>query len=112
VAVLNRAQVAAAPSPKEGWGLTVIEANACGVPVVASRSPGLVESVRDGETGILVPHGDAAALARATIRLLTERTLRLSMAEAGLRWAHGFTWERCYRDSRAVLERAARGTAA
>jgi len=55
VDALNQAQVAAAPSPKEGWGLTVIEANACGTPVVASRSPGLVESVRDGETGILVP---------------------------------------------------------
>ena len=112
VAALNQAQVAAAPSPKEGWGLTVIEANACGVPVVASRSPGLVESVREGETGILVPHGDAAALAGATIRLLTDRTLRLAMAEAGLRWARGFTWERCYRDSRAVIERASGGAAA
>ncbi|MBI4364611.1 MAG: glycosyltransferase family 4 protein [Candidatus Latescibacteria bacterium] len=112
VAALNRAQVAAAPSPKEGWGLTVIEANACGVPVVASRSPGLVESVRDGETGLLVPHGDTAALARATIRLLTDRTLRLSMAQAGLGWARGFTWEGCYRESRAVLAAAARGARA
>ncbi len=112
VAALNRAQVAAAPSPKEGWGLTVIEANACGTPVVASRSPGLVESVRDGETGLLVRHGDVGALARATVRLLTDRTLRLSMAEAGLRWAHGFTWDRCYRESRAVILRAAGGQAA
>lgn len=112
VAALNRAQVAAAPSPKEGWGLTVIEANACGTPVVASRSPGLVESVRDGETGLLVRHGDVPALARATVRLLTDRTLRLSMAEAGLRWAHGFTWDRCYRESRAVMLRAAGGQAA
>ncbi len=72
VAALNRAQVAVAPSPKEGWGLTVIEANACGVPVVASRSPGLIESVREGETGILAPHGDEAALADGLIRLLTE----------------------------------------
>jgi hypothetical protein len=112
VAALNRAQVAAAPSPKEGWGLTVIEANACGTPVVASRSPGLVESVRDGDTGLLVRHGDVPALARATVRLLTDRTLRLSMAEAGLRWAHGFTWERCYRESRAVILRAAGGQAA
>ncbi len=53
-------------SPKEGWGLSVIEANACGVPVVASRSPGLCESVRDGETGFLVPHGDLKALADAS----------------------------------------------
>jgi glycosyltransferase involved in cell wall biosynthesis len=64
VAALNRAMVLAAPSPKEGWGLTVIEANACGTPVVASRSPGLVESVRDGETGFLVTHGDVEALSR------------------------------------------------
>ena len=107
VAALNQALVLAAPSPKEGWGLTVIEANACGTPVVASRSPGLVESVRDGETGILVPHGDVAALGDAIVRLLEDRALRLRMAEAGIRWARGFTWERCYRESRKVMERAA-----
>jgi len=107
VEALNRALVAAAPSPKEGWGLTVIEANACGAPVVASRSPGLVESVRDGETGILVPHGDVEALGGAISRLLEDRALRLAMAEAGIRWAHGFTWDRCYRESRAVIEAAA-----
>jgi glycosyltransferase involved in cell wall biosynthesis len=112
VDALNQAQVAAAPSPKEGWGLTVIEANACGTPVVASRSPGLVESVRDGETGILVPHGDVAALAGAITGLLQDRARRLAMAEAGVRWARGFTWERCYEDSRAVIERAAGAAAA
>ena len=106
VAVLNRAQVVLAPSPKEGWGLTVIEANACGAPVVASRSPGLVESVQDQETGLLVPHGDVEALAEATVRILRDRGLRLRLAEGGLRWAHTFTWERCYRESRAVMERA------
>jgi glycosyltransferase involved in cell wall biosynthesis len=107
VAALNEAQVATCPSPKEGWGLTVIEANACGSPVVASRSPGLVESVRDGETGILVPHGDIPALAAAVTRLLRDRDARLRMAEAGRRWAATFDWERCYRDSRAVFARAA-----
>jgi glycosyltransferase involved in cell wall biosynthesis len=107
VAALNEAQVAVAPSPKEGWGLTVIEANACGVPVVASRSPGLIESVRDGETGRLVPHGDPAALTAALIDLLTRREERLRMAEAARRWAATFDWETCYRDSRAVLVRAA-----
>jgi len=107
VEALNRAQVAACPSPKEGWGLTVIEANACGVPVVASRSPGLVESVRDGETGFLVPHGDAAALAEALVRLLRDRSLRLRMAGAALSWAHTFDWETCYKESRAVMAEAA-----
>jgi len=107
VRALNAAQVAACPSPKEGWGLTVIEANACGVPVVASRSPGLVESVRDGATGVLVRHGDVDALAREIIRLLTDRELRLRLADAAIRWAHTFDWETCYRDSRAVMAEAA-----
>lgn len=107
VAALNEAQVAVCPSPKEGWGLTVIEANACGVPVVASRSPGLVESVRDGETGFLTPHGDAGALAEAVARLLNDRDLRLRQAAAARTWAAGFDWERCYRESRAVMAGAA-----
>jgi glycosyltransferase involved in cell wall biosynthesis len=107
VAALNAALVAVNPSPKEGWGLTVIEANACGTPVVASRSPGLVESVRDGETGLLVSHGDLDALADGLIRLLRDRELRLRMAESAVRWAGTFDWERCYRDSRDVMERAA-----
>ena len=50
------------PSPKEGWGLTVIEAGACGTAVVAADSPGLRDSVRRDETGLLVPFGDDAAL--------------------------------------------------
>ena len=112
VEALNQAMVATAPSPKEGWGLTVIEANACGTPVVASRSPGLVESVRDQETGLLVPHGDTRALADAIVSLIEDRPRRLRMAEAALRWAREFTWERCYAESRAVIERAARAGAA
>jgi glycosyltransferase involved in cell wall biosynthesis len=112
VAALNEAQVAAAPSPKEGWGLTVIEANACGVPVVASRSPGLVESVLDGETGVLVRHGDPRALAAALVHLLTHREERLAMAHAARRWACTFDWETCYRESRVVMERAAAGARA
>jgi glycosyltransferase involved in cell wall biosynthesis len=109
VAALNEAQISTCPSPKEGWGLTVVEANACGAPVVASRSPGLVESVREGETGLLVPHGDVEALATAVIRLLSDRDERLRLAEGGRRWAATFDWEACYRESRAVFARAAAG---
>ena len=112
VDALNAAQVALAPSPKEGWGLTVIEANACGTPVVASRSPGLVESVRDGETGLLVPHGDVPALADAIVRLLSDAPLRLKLASQGVRWARTFDWETCYRESMDVMRRAAAGRAA
>jgi len=92
---LQSSWVSALPSPKEGWGLTVVESNACGTPVVASRSPGLVDSVKDGESGLLVPHGDHVALADAILSLLTDEELRQRLGRGGLTWAQRFTWERC-----------------
>ncbi|HEV8480273.1 MAG TPA: glycosyltransferase family 4 protein [Candidatus Eisenbacteria bacterium] len=107
---LQSAWVSALPSPKEGWGLTVVESNACGTPVVASRSPGLVDSVRDGESGILVPHGDATALADAILSVLTREELRQRLSRGGLAWAQRFTWERCadeaWEVARAAIARA------
>jgi glycosyltransferase involved in cell wall biosynthesis len=99
-------------SPKEGWGLTVIESNACGTAVVASRSPGLVDSVRDGISGILVPHGDAAALAGAWRRVLGGAALGGRVGAGGRAWAATFTWDRCADEAYAVLERALGGVAA
>jgi glycosyltransferase involved in cell wall biosynthesis len=90
---LNRAWVAVNPSPKEGWGLTVIEANACAVPVVAADSPGLRDSVRDNETGRLYPYGDLPALADHLSALLGDRELRIKMGESALKWAGTFQWD-------------------
>lgn len=87
------------PSPKEGWGLTVIEAGACGTAVVAADSPGLRDSVRRDETGLLVPYGDDAALADALARVLGDGELRARLAEAGVRWAARFRWDDCARRS-------------
>ena len=87
------------PSPKEGWGLTVIEAGACGTAVVAADSPGLRDSVRRDETGLLVPYGDDAALASALVRVLGDAELRGRLASAGVRWAAGFRWDECARRS-------------
>ncbi len=81
------------PSEKEGWGLTVIEANACGTPVVASDSDGLRDSVRDGSTGLLVPHGDIQALAAAMERMISEPGLRQRLGSEGPDWAAGFDWD-------------------
>ncbi len=94
------------PSPKEGWGFTVVEANACGVPVVASRSPGLVDSVLDGETGFLVPPGDAGAFAAAVLRLLGDAALHRRLAEGGRQWARRFRWEDAALQTERVLQRA------
>lgn len=112
VALLSAAHVSVCPSPKEGWGLTVIESNACGTAVVASRSPGLVDSVKDGETGLLVPHGDVAALAGALGRVLGDSALRARLEAGAVAWAGTFTWDRCADEAYAVLERALGGARA
>jgi len=97
--VLHRARVFLNPSPKEGWGLTVVEANACGLPVVASDRPGLRDSVRDGETGLLVPYGDPPAFAAAALRLLRDPELWRQQSAAARVWAGGFSWDRCAAES-------------
>jgi len=104
---LRRSWVAVLPSEKEGWGLTVIEANACGTPVVASDSDGLRDSVRDGETGLLVPHGDEAALADALQRVLSDRELRGRLAERALPWARSFDWDATARRMMSIMQDAA-----
>jgi glycosyltransferase involved in cell wall biosynthesis len=106
---LQSSWVSALPSPKEGWGLTVVESNACGTPAVASRSPGLVDSVKDGESGLLVPHGDTRALADAILSILTDEDLRERLGRGGLAWAQRFTWERCADEAWQVANAAVRG---
>jgi len=104
VALLRRAWALAFASPKEGWGITNLEAAACATPVVASDSPGLRESVRDGETGLLVPHGDVAAMAAAMGRIAADRALVDTFGAAGRRFAETFTWERAAAETIAHLQ--------
>jgi glycosyltransferase involved in cell wall biosynthesis len=82
------------PSPKEGWGITNVEAAACGTPAVASDSPGLRESVRAGETGLLVPHGDVRALAAALGALAQDAALRERLGAGARAFAEGLPWSR------------------
>jgi glycosyltransferase involved in cell wall biosynthesis len=81
-------------SPKEGWGIANLEAAACGTPTVASDAPGLRDSVRHGETGFLVPHGDVPALADRVASLLADPALRRRHAEGARAFAEGFSWDR------------------
>ena len=94
-ALLAGTRVCVCPSEKEGWGLTVIEANCYGTPVVASDAPGLRESVRDGETGLLVPIGDVQANVLAIASLLEDEARWRSFASAAYEWSAHFDWDRC-----------------
>ena len=104
VALLYRSHIFLNASPKEGWGLTVIEAAACGVPSVAADSPGLRDSVRDGETGLLVPYGDCAAMADAAAALLLDPERREAMGRAAALRAREFSWDDAAREAAAQLE--------
>ena len=105
VALLQRAHVVVNPSVKEGWGLTNVEANACGTVCVAADTPGLRDSVLDGRTGLLYPYGDVGALADRVLRLLADPSLRVRMERGALEWAASLTWERCGAESLALIER-------
>jgi glycosyltransferase involved in cell wall biosynthesis len=70
-------------SRSEGFPVSILEAMAAGLPVVATDVGGVAEAVVDGETGILVPPGDAAALAEALARLVADTELRRRLGEAG-----------------------------
>ena len=105
---LQRAEVLVQPSHKEGWGLTVLEANACGTPVVATRVPGLQDSVQHGETGLLVEGGDHEALAQAIGRILADPSLRDHLVQGALEWADRFSWDAVADAFAVVLSAAAR----
>lgn len=103
--LLRTAWATVYPSPKEGWGITNIEAAACGTPAVASDSPGLRDSVVDGVSGLLVPHGDREAWASALERLATDPGYRDRLADGARRHAQEFSWERAAEETETDLLR-------
>lgn len=92
--LLHRTWANVFPSLKEGWGITNLEAAACGTPSLAANTSALRESVRDGETGFLVPYGDPEALATAMRRLATAPSLVARLGDAARQFALGFSWTR------------------
>ena len=88
----------------EGFGYQVLEAMACGTPVVASNSTSIPEVV--GDAGLLCPPRDAEAFAEALRRVLKDEELAASLRQRGRARAAEFTWERTARDFAEALEAA------
>jgi glycosyltransferase involved in cell wall biosynthesis len=85
------------PSVKEGWGLVALEALAAGLPVIATDIPVFQEYLTDGEGALMVPAGDASALAEAMRRVASDGDLRSRLAAGGPAVAGRYTWEACAR---------------
>jgi glycosyltransferase involved in cell wall biosynthesis len=95
-------------SVTEGLGTSILDAMACGRPVVGTTAGGIPEVVRDGETGILVPPRDHEAMAAAIVRLLKDQPLRQRMGAAGLALANArFSADRMVQDTLQVYHRIA-----
>jgi glycosyltransferase involved in cell wall biosynthesis len=91
--LLQSAWVFIAPSRVEGWGIAVLEANACGTPAVGSDVNGLRDSIRDGESGLLVDGSNPTEFA-ACINDLLSNTQKRETFEANARsWAEQHSWE-------------------
>jgi phosphatidylinositol alpha-1,6-mannosyltransferase len=87
----------------EGFGISLVEASACGLPVVAGNSGGIPDAVRDGETGYLVPPEDPAALGATICRLLADPDGARRIGAAGRRAVETYyNWDRVVRDLRTI----------
>lgn len=92
--LLASSWVVVQPSMIEGWGITVIEANASGTPVIASDVSGLKDAVVNGETGILVPTKNVTAFSSAMLSLINKAELREQLSKQALLWSRNFNWEK------------------
>ncbi len=91
--IYRQARVVVQPSIKEGWGLTAIEAQACGTPVICANSPGLKETLITGKTGYLYEYGDIKELAEKIKEILTNDTKWQMFSNAATEWAKNFSWD-------------------
>jgi glycosyltransferase involved in cell wall biosynthesis len=104
-AIYNLGEIFAFPSVYEGFGLPVIEAMACGTPVVTSNTSSLGE-IASGAAETIDPY-DVGALSSAFVRLARDAAWRRELAERGLGRARQFSWARTAREMLAVYQHAA-----
>lgn len=104
IELLNRAWIYVTTSSREGWGLTVIEANACATPAIAYEVPGLRDSIIPGKTGLLVPYGDVKALSSEILRVLIDEGLREKLFRGAVDWASRFNWAQTASETLKVMK--------
>ena len=98
IKLYQKAWVFVNPSLIEGWGITTIEANACGTPVVASNVPGLRDAVHNPHSGFLVPYGNVDAFSKKVLTLIRNKKLRKVMSRDAIAWAKNYSWDKSARD--------------
>ncbi len=92
------------PSAHEGWGISVIEANASGTISIASRVAGLRDAVQNEVTGLLYTVGDIADLSQKMFSIIMNTAKRLQMEKEALAWSRKFSWDKSYKIFKKSIE--------
>jgi glycosyltransferase involved in cell wall biosynthesis len=108
--MLKKARVLLVPSVREGWGISVIEANAVGTPAVGYDAPGLRDSIVHGFNGFLVPFLNVGAMARAAEKIICDPSLAEKFSRNALDWSKRFSWDEAAKRFHDVLESVVRGS--
>src|SRR5438034_11769305 len=102
--IYSENRLAISPSHREGFGISVIEANSVGTPVVGWDVPGSRDSIIDGTTGLLAPFPDEMAFAERISTLLTDDKTWTNLSENAWKWALDNSWDKSAKDFEKVVE--------
>ncbi len=97
--LLSKAHIMVNPSIREGWGLVNIEANSVGTPVVAYKSPGLIDSVKDDFSGVICDENSPEAMARKVEELLNNNEEYVRFSKNAILWSKNYSWEKSRKKS-------------
>jgi len=104
VELLSSSWVSVNTSPKEGWGLTSIEAQSSGTPSIVPDSQGLRETVKDGVSGYIYSFGDTKRLSEILIKVLSDKKSVEKMGREARKWAANFSWDESARNMKEIID--------
>jgi len=102
--LLSRSHLLLIPSVREGYGIVVIEANACGIPAVGWSVPGVQDSIIDGTTGLHVPFGNIESLAESIMKVLSDSQGSAAMSKSAMDWARHHSWDNASKEFGRIIE--------
>jgi glycosyltransferase involved in cell wall biosynthesis len=103
--LIKKSNLLVNPGLREGWGLNIIEANALGVPAVAYNVPGLCDSIKNNETGLLVQKGDFENLAKTIVGVLEDQQFLKKLSSNALEYSRSFSWDKTASEFNDFVER-------
>lgn len=112
VKIMQKGWIFVTPSMKEGWGISVLEANACGTPAIAYDVPGLRDSIKNKKTGLLVESGNIKALEEAITMTLSDVKLRIELSKNALEYSRQFSWDESAEEIERIIKGVVKGSKA